>query len=191
MRHGGMSFGPGDDDFGFFAIFETGYRNAGIHPAWIHAFREKRIVPNWDFSFPSESQRRTWQDAVDQYMRDHPGAGPPDHPDELVKWRAHQMLGLLGMAEAVDYPDVVEWMRQPEENHRNRGLARFLLDTREELLAEFRTDDPLRRGALALAERWGGPDLVREVEGCLDVDAPAGLPALTVIAVARLRVRPA
>ncbi|MCP2248984.1 hypothetical protein [Lentzea aerocolonigenes] len=187
MRHGGMSFGPRDDS-GFFEIFETGYRNAGIHPAWIHAFREN---PNWDFSFHSESQRRTWQDAVDQYVRDHPDTRPPDHPDELVKWRAHQLLQPLRMAEAVDDPDVVEWMRQPEENHRNRGLARFLLDTREELLTEFRTHDPLRRGALALAERWGGPELVREVEDCLDVDAPAGLPALTVIAVARLRVKPA
>jgi hypothetical protein len=188
-----MSFGVGDDDFGFFSVFEAGYRKAGIHPAWIHAFRETRIVPLKDCGFRSEQERRTWQDAVEGYMRDHPDAGPPDHPDELAKWRADQALPPLEMAAMdVDFgPSVIEWLRQPEDNHRNRGLAGFLLDTREELLAEFRADDALRHSALALAKRWGGPELVREVEGCRDATAPVSLVGLAVVTVARLRAKPA
>lgn len=174
--------------------YDLGFQQAGVHPAWRHAHRETKIMPLHDGSFSTEAEQRAWQDAVDGYQRLHPQDGSPHDPREFAKWRAHQAKAALEMAAAAEpgsEPFVLEWLRDPQDHHRHRGLVGFLLETRTSLLAAFSADDASRTSALALAKQWSGPGLEREVLACLDADhaedPSVHLVALAVLTMTRLR----
>ncbi|WP_112263713.1 hypothetical protein [Lentzea terrae] len=117
----------------FDAFAELGFRQAGMHPAWFQAYRETKIMPTMDGSFHRDEDRRVWQDAVDRYQRLHLAAGPPCHPREFAKWRAHQAMAPLEMA--VADPEfgliVLEWLRDRTDNHRARAVVGFLSETED------------------------------------------------------------
>ncbi|MGW6933105.1 hypothetical protein ACWGE0_23820 [Lentzea sp. NPDC054927] len=144
--------------------YDLGFEQAGVHPAWRHVHRETKIMPLSDGSFRTEAEQRAWQDAADAYHRLHPEAGPPHHPREFAKWRAHQAMAPLEMA-AAD-PEfgliVIGWLREPGDNHRDRGLVGFLHETED------------------------GRDLLRQIRQD-DADPAAHLAALTAVTTARLR----
>jgi hypothetical protein len=72
---------------------------AGICPAWIYARQHTDgLLPRPDGSFNSDADAREWQQAVDRYLRTHPGQ-TVDDAAELGKPAA--MLAMVSVEMAV------------------------------------------------------------------------------------------
>ncbi|ANZ35349.1 hypothetical protein BBK82_03860 [Lentzea guizhouensis] len=169
--------------------FAESLRVAGIHPAWVHAFMAEDIpLPQPDGSFSSEEHRREWQAAVDRYNRLHPEEGRPDASVEFAKWRGFFATKLLRVAadDEVFARQLIDWFEHDVREQKVNVLFDFVESARDVLLAAVRDDGELRTASIALAERWGGVELAKDVTECLmfDLDDLVDPVALFVVCVA-------
>lgn len=71
---------------------------AGVHPAWIYANQHTGgLLPRPDGTFADPANTRDWDQAIERYLRTHPGESV-DHDAEAAKYRT--LMGALSLSAA-------------------------------------------------------------------------------------------
>ena len=168
-------------------------RAAGVCGAWIYACQHTGgLLPRPDGTFNTAADAAEWQEAVDRYLRTHPGE-TVDEAAELAKLRA--MLAMISLDMAAGNPEL------------GASLARQLHQagpltpgSDAEVVAEFlhaaadtitqRLGDPATvQTAAELARSWSGAAMARRVRDAATGDPDdVDLDILLAFAAARLAV---
>jgi hypothetical protein len=146
---------------------------AGIHPAWVYANQHTGgLLPRPDGTFVEDANTRDWNQAVDRYLRAHPGEAI-DHDAEATKYRT--MMGALGLSTATGDPEhaaaLIARLSEPDESDDEVDLVRDLLTAlAPDLTARLHADQALSQRAAELARAWLGQDLAERVQRVADTD---------------------
>lgn len=144
---------------------------AGVHPAWVYANQHTGgLLPRPDGTFADDANTRDWNEAVDRYLRAHPGESIDDHA-EAAKYRT--LMGTLSLGTATSDPEhaaaLIARLTRTDDGDEEVDLVRALLTAlAPDLTARLRTEPALRQRAMELARAWVGQDLAERVRHAAD-----------------------
>lgn len=133
--------------------------NFGVSPAWIYAYQHTDgLLPRFDGSFRTESDRLEWEEAVQRYLRLHPGT-EPDSEAELQ--RISDMSAVLLVCQVADDPQHGSALSSDldRSSAETDHLSNCLRCCEDDLIDGLRTSSEVQSRALELARAWGGVEL--------------------------------
>jgi hypothetical protein len=167
---------------------------AGVCGAWIYAYQHTDgLLPRPDGAFNTDADARDWHEAIDRYLRTHPGETVDDEA-ELGKLRA--MLAMISLDMAGRHPEfaasLAEGLRAGDTSGDSDAavVAEFLTASATPIMAALR-DPAVTAAATELARGWSGQAMARRVRDAARADHRDGTDAdvLLAVAVAQLTAR--
>lgn len=167
---------------------------AGIHPAWIYATQNTGgLAPRPDGSFAEPDRGQEWNEAVDRYLRTHPGHPDLDFTTELRTYQS--FLAALSVGSVINDPEhgtgLAQRLAAGHETDSEAQLVADVLTAMEPVLIDvLRRDERIGAAAAEHARAWGELATSERIAACANEATspkpPDDLPALLAVLIAML-----